>query len=187
MSRSMGNRSEKRITAIYPIRLWGMDANGRPFIEAATTLNVSRTGVLLKDVPAKLAVGDVIALRFGEQKCRFRIVWIGQAGTSEAGNLGLQSLQPHKYIWDLKLPCPSIDIYTRRRQCERRLSRRLRCSISTQVGSGGSAGSVGAFITDISLGGCYISMSTPFALEAKLTIAIWLDERMKIWADGIVI
>jgi len=183
----MGNRSEKRITAIYPIRLWGMDANGRPFIEAATTLNVSRTGVLLKDVPAKLAVGDVIALKSGEQKCRFRIVWIGQAGTSEAGHLGLQSLQPHKYIWNLKLPAPAIDIYTRPQQCERRLSRRLRCSVSAQVRSGGSADSIRAFITDVSLGGCYISMSAPFALEAKLAIAIWLDECTKIWADGIVI
>src|SRR5436190_18769857 len=43
-------------------RRWGMDAGGKPFIEAATTVNVSYTGVLLKDVPAKLSVGDTIAL-----------------------------------------------------------------------------------------------------------------------------
>src|SRR5215469_8921518 len=132
MSGSTGNRSEKRITAIHPIRLWGLDANGQPFIEAATTLNVSRTGVLLKDVPAKLVVGDVIALRSGEQKCRFRVVWVGQAGTSEAGHLGLQSLQPEKDIWDFKHPSPNIKIYTRPRERERRLSRRLRCSVSAE-------------------------------------------------------
>ena len=61
MSRIAGKRNARRIAAVCPIRLWGMDAAGKPFIEAATTVNVSYTGVLLKDVPAKLSVGDTIA------------------------------------------------------------------------------------------------------------------------------
>ena len=55
MSRIAGKRNARRIAAVCPIRLWGMDAGGKPFIEAATTVNVSYTGVLLKDVPAKLS------------------------------------------------------------------------------------------------------------------------------------
>ena len=61
MSRIAGKHNARRIAAVCPIRLWGMDAGGKPFIEAATTVNVSYTGVLLKDVPAKLSVGDTIA------------------------------------------------------------------------------------------------------------------------------
>jgi hypothetical protein len=140
MARAVGKRNEKRIEAVRPIRLWGMDANGRPFIEAATTLNVSRTGALLKGVPAKLAVGEILALKFGERKCRFRVVWIGQAGTAEQGHLSLQSLEPERYIWDMKLPASNIDTYTHPQNVERRLLKRLQCWVSAEVGSLRSGG-----------------------------------------------
>ena len=44
-----------------------------------------------------------------------------------------------------------------------------------------------AFLTDISPGGCYVSLATPWPVEAKLTIGFWLEERNRIWVDGIVI
>jgi hypothetical protein len=87
----------------------------------------------------------------------------------------------------LNLPAYSIDIYTRPLEHERRLITRLKCLVSAEVGSDTSAGRVRALITDISPGGCYVSMQAPFSLEAKLTIGLWLDERTRIWMDGIVI
>lgn len=39
----------------------------------------------------------------------------------------------------------------------------------------------------ISLGGCYIAITFPFPVASKVSIAIWLDDRIKIWTDGIVI
>jgi hypothetical protein len=187
MSKTVGHRTHKRIAAVYPIRLWGLDANGKPFIEAATTQDVSRTGALLKDVPAKLSVGDVIALRSGEEKCRFRVVWVGRAGTPEEGHLGLQNLEPEKQIWDLELPEQTVDAYTRPPEVEHRLLPRLQCSISAEVGTANLSGRTRAFVTDINLGGCYVSTSEDTSLESKLTICLWLDERTRIWTDGIVI
>ena len=187
MARTAGKRQEKRIAVIYPVKLWGMDCNGRPFIEAATTLNISANGALLKNIPAKLAVGDVIGLSSGGQKCRFRIVWLGQAGTSEAGHLGLQSLADEKRIWDMELPAQSIDIYTRSQESDSRLLPRLECCLSAEVGSNTASGRVQAFVTDINLGGCYVSTSMPFTLEAKITIGLWLGERSRVCAEGIVI
>ena len=188
MSRIAGKRNARRIAAVCPIRLWGMDAGGKPFIEAATTVNVSYTGVLLKDVPAKLSVGDTIALRSGEHKCRFRVVWLGSEGTPDAGHLGLQSLDSENPIWDdLNLPAHSIDIYSRPHESEHRLISRSRCLISAEVGGNDSAGRVRTFLTDITPGGCYVSLATPWPVEAKLTLGFWLEERNRIWADGIVI
>jgi hypothetical protein len=112
-----------------------MDASGRPFIEAASTVNVSRKGSLLKDVPAKLAVGDVVGLTSGEQKGKFRVVWVGQAGTSEASHVGLQSLEFGKDIWDLSQLADGVDTYTRPPQHEHRLLTRLKCSLSAEVDS----------------------------------------------------
>ena len=186
MSSSTGKRREKRIAAVFPIRLWGMDTNGRPFIEAATTLNVSRKGAQIRDVPAKLAVGDVIGLTYNQQKYSFRVIWVEKTGTSEAGNVGLQSLEFRKWIWDVKLPFDDIDIYSRPPEREHRLRARVRCLMSADV-SDHAARRILVFLRDLSTGGCYATMAQPFPLEVKVRVALWLDEETKIWADGIVI
>ena len=190
MSRNSGSRKEKRIEAVYPIRLWGMDGSGKPFIEAATTLNVSRSGALLKGAPTKLSIGDVVGLRSGDRKCRFEVIWVGRKGTLDEGYLGLKSVEDGKHIWDPKMldeVADEIDTYIRPPQRENRLLTRLKCSLSAEVGSDGSSSRARTFITDISIGGCYVAMPSPCAVEAKLTIALWLDDRTKLWVDGIVI
>jgi hypothetical protein len=167
-----------------------MDGTGKPFIEAATTLNVSRSGALLKDAPAKLSVGDVVGLRSGDRKCRFEVIWVGRKGTLDDGYLGLKIVEDGKHIWDPKIIeefADEIDTYIRPPQRENRLLTRLKCSLSAEVGSESSGIRARTFITDISIGGCYVSMPSPALLESKLTIALWLDDRTKIWVDGIVI
>jgi hypothetical protein len=188
MSRGLGNRRDKRIAAIFPIRLWGMDANGRPFIEASKTVNVSRSGARLSGIPTKLVVGDVIGLKCSHKKYRFRVMWIGMAGSSEVGNVGLQSLDSGQWICeDLKLPAGDIDIYARPPEDERRLIKRVRCFLSAEVVCDGGGLKTLAFVRDLSLSGCYVAMSFPFPVESKVSIAMWLDDKAKIWTDGIVI
>jgi hypothetical protein len=190
MSRNSGSRKENRIEAVYPVRLWGMDSSGKPFMEAAATLNVSRSGALLKDAPAKLSVGDTVGLRSGDRKCRFEVIWVGRSGTLDSGYLGLKSVEDGKNVWDPTIFDGSeeeIDTYIRPPQRENRLLARLKCSLSAEVGSDNSASRARTFITDISIGGCYVSMPSPCQVESKLTIALWLDDRTKVWMDGIVI
>jgi hypothetical protein len=116
------------------------------------------------------------------------VVWIGTEETSEAGNIGLQSLESGKWIWeDLRLPADDIDIYARPPQEERRLVNRVRCFVSAEVVCDRPAQRALAFVRDLSVGGCYVAMPFPFALEATVSIALWLDEQTKIWANGIVI
>lgn len=191
MSHSEGKRKEKRMEAVQPIRLWGMDANGRPFIEAVTTLDVSRTGARLKNARAKIAVGDIVGLKSGESKGRFEVVWVGKTGTPDEGHVGLKSLDDEKGLWSLKPTATEgqveIDTYTRPPRRDSRLVERWKCSLSVEVGSNHSAGRTRTFVTDISLGGCYISMVTPIPVESKVTLALWVDHKTKIWVDGIVI
>jgi len=85
----IGQSRSKRILAALPVRLW-VDAHGRPFIEISGTENVSRTGALLKGVPTKLAIGDIIGVRCQERKYQFSGGWTGKQDTislsSSSGN-----------------------------------------------------------------------------------------------------
>lgn len=45
-----------------------------------------------RNIPAKLAVGDIVGLTYGEEKYRFRVIWTDGAGTPEAAKVGLQSV-----------------------------------------------------------------------------------------------
>ena len=183
----IGKRRARRIPAALTVRLWGMDANGRPFIEVSKTENVSRTGALLNGIPKKLAIGEIVGLRCNERKYRFRVVWTGKEGTTDAGSIGLQSLDPGEWIWDgLRLPVDDTDIYARPPQHERRTLKRVKCLVSAEVISDRSQ-KVLAFATSLSAAGCYIPMPYPLPLETRVSIALWLNEQLKIWVDGIVV
>jgi len=166
-----------------------MDANGRPFIEVSRTENVSRTGALLKGVPAKLAVGDLIGLRVNEKKYYFRVVWAGKEGSTDAGSVGLQSVDPGKWIWEgLRLPADDTDIYARPPQQERRKSKRVKCLISAEVVPNGHPSQRAlVFVTNISKRGCYVPLPYPYPLKTIVSVALWLEEGQKIWVDGIVV
>jgi hypothetical protein len=89
VSRTLGSRREKRMSAMFPIRL---GAWMRPSLKPRKAVNVSRSRAMLKDVPAKLSVGDIIGLTCNGKKYRFRVVWTAKTGSAERGNVGLQSL-----------------------------------------------------------------------------------------------
>jgi PilZ domain len=113
-------------------------------------------------------------------------VWVGQSGTSQAGNVGLQCLDSVSWIWeDLRLPIHETDIYSRPPEAERRLLTRAQCFMSAEIQCRDTK--VLAFVRDLSLGGCYIATSLPSPLEAKVSIGLWLGEQLKVWTDGIVI
>lgn len=168
-----------------------MDANGRPFFEFSTTENVSRTGALISRIPMQLAEGDIIGLRCNERKYQFRVVWTGKKGTVDEGRVGLRSLEAGKWIWDgLRLPLDDADIYVRQPKLEQRQVKRAQCLVSAEIIANTglrSSQRILAFATNISVGGCYLRMPYPLALETTVSVALWVDEQRKIWVDGIVV
>ena|SRR5437667_9316984 len=99
----MGQRRTSRDERIVPVRLWGMDVSGQPFIEAVWTRNVSTDGALLKGIRRKLQAGDIVGITYAQKKARLRVVWIGQAGSAEEGHVGLQTLpggETLRMVWE---------------------------------------------------------------------------------------
>src|SRR6266852_1081393 len=76
----MPKEPEPRVDVNLPIRVFGMDAEGRPFSQKAHAQNISQHGARLAGLEKQLKPGDVIGVQFGDQKTRCKVIWVVDAG-----------------------------------------------------------------------------------------------------------
>jgi hypothetical protein len=79
--------------------MWGVDANGRPFMQLATVRNISDQGLLVDGVRTQLKAGEVVDLQYNNQKAEFLVVWTRQSA-GNAGKIGLFNLPSQPCLWD---------------------------------------------------------------------------------------
>ena len=96
----MDRRSQPRVNTALPVRIWGVDANCRPFMQLATVKNISEKGALLDGVRAQLKAGEVVDVQYNNQKAEFLVVWIGRQETGDRGEIGLFNLPSQPCLWD---------------------------------------------------------------------------------------
>jgi len=94
----MASRREERIPTKLPVRVWGIDMNGMPFMQTAHAVDVTRLGARLVDLFCLPEIGE-ITIQHGSQKARYKIAWTGTMGGGEAGQVGLRLMEPEKNIW----------------------------------------------------------------------------------------
>lgn len=100
----MGRRRQKRVTAIIPVRMWGVDQNSTRFNEHICTFDISKGGVRLMGVRASLAVGDTVTVQHRNRQARYRVSWIDSNASAGQMQVGLDCLEPEKDIWQTPLP-----------------------------------------------------------------------------------
>ena len=93
-------RRDPRIIAVLPVQITGTDANGRPLDQQVMTINISLRGALLKNVHGMLRPGDTISLARLDKKERFRVAWVGEKATPEAGQVGVAPVDPNTSFWN---------------------------------------------------------------------------------------
>ena len=71
----MEKRPESRVAADIPVRVWGMDAEGKPFFQSGLANNLSSEGAQLTHLHHCLKVGDMIGIQYGDKKARFKVIW----------------------------------------------------------------------------------------------------------------
>jgi PAS domain S-box-containing protein len=98
-----GVRREHRIAGCKPVTVLGKDINGNAFSQNTFTVEISATGARLQGLPP-VALSSVLFLECGQENARYRVVWIGEKGTSNAGQVGLQCIDPDKTIFGLAPP-----------------------------------------------------------------------------------
>jgi len=152
------------------VRIWGLDANGRPFSQSASAMEVNSHRVVLEEVAAPIKDNDVIGLSFGEKKARFRLLRLSVPGE----NGGRRA--------ELEMVAPAVDDFwnhdteatpTENRPAERRKTPRYRCTGFIAFSTEGPA-VVRAQISDISKNGCYIDIEMPYPVGTALQVKISL-------------
>lgn len=194
---------ELRVPMQLEVRVWGMDFTGKPFSQTARTIEVSAKGARLAGVMCLKQPGEMIGVQHGNQKARFRVVWIGQQGTPEQGQIGIASLEPDKCIWAEALqqapskgdfglgpqilagePAPALQTEAAGTPGkERRRYPRYQCSGGVQLSKEGTGLPVWVRLADIGLGGCYVETMSPLPLQTNVELVIYVDE-LKICGRG---
>jgi hypothetical protein len=183
----MGKRREPRMKVELQVRIAGIDASGRPLLQAVTTGNISRQGALLDGVQGAFEPGETVSLSYHSNKARFRVIWVGEPGTVRAGQVGVQSIESAKCIWDAAiLPPTTADTYVTPAAKERREHWRIPCRLGAELYVQGTETVVRVQVTNISVGGCFLEMPTLAPDKARARIVIWSNDS-KLSVQGIVV
>ncbi len=140
-------RKEARLPATLNVRVLGIDAQGKAFHQAATTLDISMSGTRITGLGARLNPGDIVGLQSSGDKCRFKVSWTEQNpdGTYQ---MGLQCMEKGKSPWRDKLQHAT--------EGDRRGNERYPCNGSVSLRSASFATPIWGTLRDIGEGGCYV-------------------------------
>ena len=72
----MSDKPEPRLDVELSVRVFGMGANGRPFLQNVQARNISHHGAKLFGLETPLKPGDVIGVQFGDKKARCKVIWV---------------------------------------------------------------------------------------------------------------
>ncbi len=190
----MGRRCQRRVAAIIPIRLWGIDRHGKPFCEHLCTLDITNHGARIVGLRASLSAGDIVGVQHRNRQARFRISWVGVHCSPTGMQIGLECLQPHKSIWYTQLPDGGRDnyevpeVHPRRYEphdCDRRSTTRYPVSGRALVSNSNGGQGIWAKLEDISRSGCYVTTAHPFGIGRKLDLELTVTHH-EIKAHGVV-
>lgn len=98
------NRNQLRVAKTLRVWVRGVDPDGNPFVQSAHTVDISRKGARLNGVGSLTRPGEVIEIKRGWHKARFRVVWIGQIGTKQADEIGILCTDGDQKLWDIPAP-----------------------------------------------------------------------------------
>lgn len=99
----MDRRQKRRVAAHFSVRVWGVDAKARPFMQLANVKNISRRGALIQGVLRPVKPGEIIHVQCDDEQAQYRVVWAGKTGSPREGELGVEALPSEPMIWDVNL------------------------------------------------------------------------------------
>jgi len=181
--KNMDKRPEIRVATVILVRVWGMDADGRPFFQNANATNLSSEGAMLSGIAHPLKAGDVIGVQHGEKKARFKVVWVIDGGVARRIEAGVQVLPNQESPWQKLATAEKAEVAQAK---NKRRYVRHKVLFPLEIGFEDSRLThMQNNATDIGGRGCYVETLLPLALGTKVKITFWMDSE-KIQTSGVV-
>ncbi len=181
----MDKRPESRLSADIPVRVWGMDADGRPFFQSATASNLSSEGALLTRVHHVLRDGETIGIQYAERKARFKVIWVKEHGLPKRIEAGIRILPGQTAPWNELTEENRKAAKPVRRDAEKRRFARHKVLFPLEISFDSQRAHMHCNATDIGGRGCYVETLVPLSIGARFNVTFWLDSD-KIKTTGIV-
>jgi hypothetical protein len=96
-------RYDKRVQLAIPLRVMTLDADNRPQLDMACTLDISLRGARLYGVRATARIGEVVTVERGRSKFACRVIWIGAPDTPQKGQIGVEAVEEGKSFWEKEM------------------------------------------------------------------------------------
>ena len=177
-------RTSPRLTVDLPIRVWGMNASGRPFSQNARAQNISSQGAFITGVDCELKVGDVIGVQCEETKARCTIMWIMSVGLMAKNQVGVRLLTGQECPWKNYL---NLQTTTERIvQSQKRRWQRHKVALPLEIRDERSTTPARVNASDVSGNGCYVENMLPFPLGTILRLEFHIEDTERITLTAMV-
>ncbi len=177
----MGDRPEIPAETQIHVRVWGMDADARPFSQNAVARNISGAGAQILGISHPLKTGDIIGVKHGEKKARFKVAWVTDGGTLRKIEAGVQIVEGQESPWQEMAKKQELTFEPGK--IKRRFVRH-KIQFPIQIGLAERA-HMNTNATDIGGRGCYVETLLPLPLGTQGTITFWMDEE-KVQTTAVV-
>lgn len=185
----MDKRPDSRVSADIPVRIWGMDASGKPFFGTAIAGNLSAAGAQLTHIRHTLKVGDTIGIQYENIKARFEVMWAKASVAPGRNEAGIRILANQPVPWGEvtaaviagKTAAPKLDHASEKRRFARH---RVQFPLTVSFPDGQRA-HMQCSATDMSGRGCYIESLVPLPITTLIIVTFWIDSD-KIKTNGVV-
>jgi PilZ domain len=181
----MSDKIEPRLDVKLPVRVFGMGADGHPFLQHAEARNISHRGAKLFGLETRLRPGDVIGVQLGDKKARCKVIWVVDAGQAQKISIGVNLVEGQPCPWEKEMEQSQQESQPALRVAppeeDKRKFPRHRVPFSIEIRDPDGVGShMSTKSADISGKGCYVETMLPLPVGKLLSITFWLDtERVR--------
>ena len=177
----MRHPSEPRFNTDLSVRVFGIDADSRPFSEDSQLRNISDHGARIQGIVKQLKPGDIIGIRLHGRKARCKVAWAINLEPIDRNQAGVRVLAGEPCPWQeerekqeaigtapvSRTPPPARD--------KRKFARHSIPFPLEIRGSSGVSLHIRTHAADITGNGCYVQTMQPLPKGTNLKITFWLS------------
>lgn len=106
-----GHRRQPRLKCVLPVRVVGIDPEGKPFEQLTCTLDISGSGARISGLDAQLRPGAILTVSYKYRRASFRVTWVGRPSGPTKGQIGVVTTDPDVHFWT-EVPAEELGQYS---------------------------------------------------------------------------